>query len=1028
MHRRSKIINATLEVKGNESRNTEEKEETSFCNLSKDQRICKVTESKVIMLSEKENLSDGNQARLQKRALKYTKDLEKESYHNKKDVVSCQLAECFFDTLKEDTVGEPTWPLNSKEKFSASRPVSLGDECYLPPSRDKADEKSYCGISEKQRRRRKTVDFATVTTAEFGITESFTNPSIGKAGVINSPTALKFRRRSAIGVRGSPENNALIQYLAQQRSNRQKEAFTQQASPFKFARSLKNKIDVFQTSFKSVQEAEWKTGFSELSQVSDASRAAGSENEVPFTKEHSLDQQSEKSVSDYSGSDLEENLKQNLTNGNMSDTKICTILSSHQDATVTEPPAISKVLVRVCAKKTNSTAKLPCKNFVPDRVSKEVRSNVTSDLCRKKVTFAEELSLEVHDESKPPITPLQMGNTSLNEYIQSGSQLRSVLKKTPVKQLMDCMKEYTSDTVDGGGGESLTVSDHVKICEALQTEKTERYSSQKPKKKKVTFGEDLSPEIFDKTLPANTPLHKGATPVRHPGSQSSSPFTRSRLIEEPLSQPNFDCSDVSLFKLQKQLLTVSTSKKQTYAPAHTRTPQQQLKIHVPQQCSTISEAIDFSISRATSTKNAKDTKNPGKNKLQRQKSITTSAAKKTQKIKHASSGKRRKRKVKKSLYGEREMASKKPLLSPIPEIPEVLSSASSPNSPKANALLPGNVFLDYSKSRNADKDVRQKQVIERMRQKNLPALQVYPSSKDLDIVEASSSDDTAFQLSDGDLKSVSGIDHKFPNIVPDTSYVLDTYDCFQQAQETICLKEEKESDFLIENEKLQGNFQNKEEWLTGLEFPDQQDTEVFQRTRCPPKNSSRGRPSKRRSSAVYIPPIEKFHFETVGNDLPVSSFNVEEILSAPLLKNNSEPVRRRNGNSSETSRVRRSMRLHKDAEIEGLAWIHVPNKILKNPPPLSSACKTRRTISTSVLTESENIHQREENLIQFAAPGKENNDSVNLPGPCKRWRRKSMCVSTPQERRTWSETQKRSIANPVYRKDRSNQRHSEEVE
>lgn len=63
-----------------------------------------------------------------------------------------------------------------------------------------------------------------------------------------------------------------------------------------------------------------------------------------------------------------------------------------------------------------------------------------------------------------------------------------------------------------------------------------------------------------------------------------------------------------------------------------------------------------------------------------------------QRTKHASSGKRRKRKVKKSLYGEREMASKKPLLSPIPEIPEVLSSASSPSSPKANAL-PGNVFV-----------------------------------------------------------------------------------------------------------------------------------------------------------------------------------------------------------------------------------------------------------------------------------------------------------------------------------------------
>ncbi|KGL78436.1 Cell division cycle-associated protein 2, partial [Tinamus guttatus] len=43
-------------------------------------------------------------------------------------------------------------------------------------------------------------------------------------------------------------------------------------------------------------------------------------------------------------------------------------------------------------------------------------------------------------------------------------------------------------------------------------EKTEQHGSEKQKKKRVTFGEDLSPEIFDRTLPASTPLHKGATP------------------------------------------------------------------------------------------------------------------------------------------------------------------------------------------------------------------------------------------------------------------------------------------------------------------------------------------------------------------------------------------------------------------------------------------------------------------------------------------------------------------------------------
>lgn len=41
------------------------------------------------------------------------------------------------------------------------------------------------------------------------------------------------------------------------------------------------------------------------------------------------------------------------------------------------------------------------------------------------------------------------------------------------------------------------------------------------------------------------------------------------------------------------------------------------------------------------------------------------------------------------------MVSKKPLLSPIPEIPEVFSSASSPNSSEANAVFSGNVVFSF---------------------------------------------------------------------------------------------------------------------------------------------------------------------------------------------------------------------------------------------------------------------------------------------------------------------------------------------
>ncbi|XP_061871816.1 cell division cycle-associated protein 2 isoform X2 [Colius striatus] len=934
MHRQSKNINAPREDKENESRYTEEKEEVSFPDVSKDRKICKVAKSKAIRASKKRNLSDGNHAQLQKCTLKYTEGLEKESHHAG-DVVSCQFTECSFDMHKVDVVGESTLPLNSKGDFS-SRPVSLGLECYLTPNRAKAEEQSVCGISEEQRK--KPVDFATVTIAEFGITpDSFTKPSIGK-----SSTPLKYRRRSAIGARGSPENNTLIQYLAQQRSNRQKPAFTQ-ISPFKHenARSLKDKIEAFQTSFKLVQEAEGETGFSGLSQVDDASQKAGS----------------------YVGS---------------------------------------------------------------EHIPAGVRSNTVSDLSRKKVSFVEELILETLDENKPlvtpPLTPLQSGTASFSEHRQNSSRPRSVLRKTPMKQPMHTIKEYSNEAIGrgGGGDESPSVSSCADISEALQTENSEGYSSEMPKKKRVTFGEVLSPEIFDETLPANTPLRRGATPVRRPSLQSTSPCARSSLLEEPLSQPNFDCSDECIEPCQESvegpvaaedLLPVENAEAETDKSDVTT-----IRSSGRKKCSSISEGTDTGNSRAANTKNAKETKTPRKDKIQRQKNVTTSTVKKTQK-KHTGYGKRRKKKVKKSLYGEREMASKKPLLSPIPEIPEGLSSASSPSSPMANALFSGN-----TKSKKAHKDVQQKPVVTRIRRKSSSVGQVCASSKDHDIVGADSSNDTGPQVSDGDVESVCGIDCKFSNLVPRAKHVSDTSDYFQQSEKTACVQEAKESGSLIEEEKLQGNLLNTAEQLNGLEFLEHQDISVHggaQGARCPQEDYLTGCPPRRRSSAIYFPPVETL--EITGNNLPVTSFNVEEVLSAPQVS------RRKHSNGEK--RVRRSMRLLKDAGSEGLAWIQVPRENPKSPLLLTSACKTRRTISTSILTESENIQHREQNLIQLPALGKENSDSVHLAdGPCKRWRRKSTFVSIPQETRAWSQNWKRSTTNSVYRKERSNPKKYEEVE
>ncbi|NWT85793.1 CDCA2 protein, partial [Lanius ludovicianus] len=115
--------------------------------------------------------------------------------------------------LGGEVLGEPPLPLDTKQDFSSSQAVPLGNYFYCTPERDRVEGEPDFGLCEERKR---PVDFAAVTTAELGIAqESFTNRPAG-----TSPTSLKFRRRSTIGLRGSPENNTLIRFLAQHRSSR----------------------------------------------------------------------------------------------------------------------------------------------------------------------------------------------------------------------------------------------------------------------------------------------------------------------------------------------------------------------------------------------------------------------------------------------------------------------------------------------------------------------------------------------------------------------------------------------------------------------------------------------------------------------------------------------------------------------------------------------------------------------------------------------------------------------------------------
>ncbi|XP_064494066.1 cell division cycle-associated protein 2 isoform X5 [Pseudopipra pipra] len=1013
MHRQPK---SPLKVKENEGGCLEEKDEASF-PLPKDQKICKGTKFRVIRASKKENLSDGNQAWSPKRALKSPKGLGEELSPPEGDPGSCPFPGGCCGALQGDVGSEPTLPLNRKESLPGSRSGSLGNDSYSTPERDKAEGKPDLGTSEELRE--KPVDFAPVTITEFGIApESFTKRC--KALLLSplagsSPTSLKLRRRSTIGLRGSPENNSLIRYLAQHRSKRQKEPFTQ-ISPFKHVnvRSLKDKIETFQTSFESLQEAEGETGLSGLSHGDDSQEEGSSQNKGPLKKEPNLEQWSEKFLLDNSGAGLKENFcRENVTRSSKCDPRICSILSPNP--AVTEPAALqewvygqkypSESLETVAIGDTLERGHV----FRSEPTPADTRSDVLSDLSRKKVGFVAGLSLGMLEESKalvtPPATPRQAGTVPFSDLPQSGS-LRSILKKTPMRQLLGSPKEYLNDAVGRGGGEPVPVPYYEKTFEASETaENTANLNFKMPKKKKVTFGEVLSPEIFDQTLPANTPLRRGASP-----GLSSSPSPRPGLTAEPFPRLQFDCEDECVEPPQDFLETsfaaedpppVENAEAPTDKADMVKTRSSAKRKHGAE-----SEQAEGQPSGATTTRNAEGTKNPRKNKIPRQKNPTTSAPKKPQRSRQTSYGKRRKRKVKKSLYGEREMASKKPLLSPIPEIPEDFSSVSSPDSPKAEGLFSEDAAADNPESWKACEDVQEKVVVEGVRGKSIiHAVDVDPSSKDLDVAAPSSSSrDGAPQVSQGDLEAPSGTEQEVSNAVPDAEGGFDTSEGFQQGED-----EAKESSSWTENEQLQGNL---------LGFLEQQATDVpegAQRTQCPQTGSVSGSPARgrrrRSSSAIYFPPVENL---MTGIDLPVSPYNVEEVLCVP--KSSFQPSRRKGSAGGET-RVRRSMRLRGEAGTEGLAWIQLPRELPEQPPLPAPAPKSRRRVSTSILAGAENVQPREQSPGLFPALGKENEASARCAhGPGRRRRRRS--APTPPET-PWAQTQKRRITNSV-NKDRNN--------
>ncbi|XP_053222484.1 cell division cycle-associated protein 2 isoform X1 [Podarcis raffonei] len=759
------------------------------------------------------------------------------------------LENCIDSTKKADscssdalTVDMSTMYSNAGSHLVEDHPTTLGDTDYLTPNKNGFD--STYGISSSYAS--PPVDFSALTAADFGITpKSFTKQNKG-----DSENLLKkFRRRSTIGVRGSPENNSLIQYIAHQKRIKKQDTL---ASPLQCRNTwLKDKIAAFQFSFKPLEESK-----------ESAIHITGSS----MKTETSLHEQSKVGLSECKDFEGNRHWKSVSRGRTPADIQVDSTVSSLQKHLISTT-AVSKV-IPVLQADTRESGCIPLE-ATPDKSKAvcELSSNATSNQSCKKVRFAEKQSLEIFDGNKPPITPIQ------KEQLPSNS-LHSALKKTPVTTFTEDMKGHLDKRTEEG-------SEVLPDCENFETLQIDRPLR---RRREAMFSASGSRE---------------KSSIKSPDKQ-------------PSSQPNFDYLD----ELLQQSPDVSTSE---YA---VNSDLEETKNSNPAFQATSTRTTRSSAKRKSINKAEEMALNPTKKtlpkstKFQKAEAATKSTEKRTA-VRSKVFGKRRRRKKKeKALYGERQTVSKKPLLSPIPEMTEDFSFISSYQStPKSEVSI-----FDNSSSSVLNAE-------------NQPNIQD-SSSKDNSCLHSSLNLVTEDALPD--------------NVSGSSSQLLDTA------------------------------------------TNDMKDTLPWN----PLEKSSPEKPK-----SCYFPSVEDFESKTPGNNPSVPRDNVNKL--PPWTVNDSELLDNLQCSIEESfmsvtrsnkKRVRRSMRLLKDAENDGLAWIQMPDDNVLGQAILGSAGKARKRKSTSHCPEVEPLHPKQGTGDQMLLPMKEGQKKTHVAMGPSESRRKSISV------------------------------------
>ncbi|KAM4036228.1 cell division cycle-associated protein 2 isoform 2-T3 [Anomaloglossus baeobatrachus] len=884
------------------------------------------------------------------------------------------------------------------------------------------------------------MDFGAVTVEDFGISsESFTTKSAEK-----SPKSLhKHRRRSTIGVRGSPEMNFLVRQIALQRSNRNSEPEPLD-NPFTSPRNttLRDKISAFRNAFQVVEETERRQSFPGFSEVKEeleceTDNVAGV-SEPPEKRMKLCDATNQgvssvphkPSVTFCPSLPLECTLDKCLTSGTPTDLENKASEVPYKCMPeLTEETDCSRLATQVSGKPVEVGAE-------------ETQSFQSSSRSRKrKVMFTDLLLSPPEPEQSVPL----ISETS------SGPVLKPVLKKTPKRDFVHFPVGYREE-----------YSVFIPLPETMDDEeKTDAKSKSEDAvkhQKRVTFGRELSPELFDKSLPANTPLRRGSTPYNFHTLDASLSAEQSACQSpcEVMPQPNFDAKDEEESFLPLSLCfddesATSDSPVSSPLPGQTEesSPDEEMEAAVAISGSTDAHDQETSCNKATeetgtqpdldesippsldvSFAGHRETRSSAKQKLSDSEEAPESngstvnakvAAKRSRKpviIKvqvkapqgKGKKGRKSKKSVEKPVYSEREVVSKKPLLSPILELPE---SVPTPPAFTSSDLPQGKAVHKhfFEMVPKAGKEVKTQVASDYLEYKE-------PGTSPVHIVEDAETPDEA-TLEDMKVTK-SGSPEKIQNIPASNALDLTSQgECPQSpssmgvashfsklATNGLSTSFEKEKRSKTKNAKRRSSTRRSVSRPSiALEDADHTSHKPVQGTIVLSLDQNT-------TTSSSVLPITSEHkrsrrssrIHQVSNNLPANHEQNTLVEHGPAMVPHSDssigdfclPIDDILWFPPQEPKVRRSMRLRRDSGVIGLSWV-AENKESETIGKRKSLSSVKRREESSALSLENTVH----------SPNKENLSGYQEPNLARKNRRRTLCTTTIQENVSTSDTRRR---------------------